>query len=228
MKRTLCFFWVSMLLSIPAFAETSARIDLYSFDAGNGVRVTDALLFVGQADPVLIASSKDESAVLNRKYFGWFTLGVNAYCVVANGADFYLLSVKNGYNLVPNSDYARINAKYKQPSDSDNQVKVTKIRGALATNATLVDGEYHEAKAAYFRDLALSDTKFHGIDVWCLQRLLQLQGYSEVGTVDGWFGKMTEKALLRFQKDHDLAMDGAVTQDTWDALSGEYEPALGD
>jgi N-acetylmuramoyl-L-alanine amidase len=49
------------------------------------------------------------------------------------------------------------------------------------------------------------------------QRLLEL-GYSEVGTPDGIFGKMTDSAVRRFQQNNGLEADGYVGPKTWGKL----------
>ncbi|WP_291209039.1 peptidoglycan-binding domain-containing protein [Hyphomonas sp.] len=42
-----------------------------------------------------------------------------------------------------------------------------------------------------------------------LQRILARHGY-DPGTIDGWFGEQTEKAVMAFQRDHGLVADGKV------------------
>ena len=52
------------------------------------------------------------------------------------------------------------------------------------------------------------------------------KGYSCGSTgADGDFGKNTEAAVLRFQRDHALTADGVIGQATWNALDGA-EPAI--
>ena len=50
-----------------------------------------------------------------------------------------------------------------------------------------------------------------------LQRLLNAMFY-DCGTVDGIWGVKTNKAVLAFQKDKGLVVDGIVGAKTWDAL----------
>jgi peptidoglycan hydrolase-like protein with peptidoglycan-binding domain len=70
---------------------------------------------------------------------------------------------------------------------------------------------------------------FHGIlrrttdtesnaDVVLFQTRLNELGYTEVGTVDGAFGVNTFSAVINFQKNNSLAVDGIVGQQTWSAL----------
>ena len=48
-------------------------------------------------------------------------------------------------------------------------------------------------------------------------RLLEL-GYTELGTADGSFGKLTESAVVHFQQDNGLEVDGIVGPMTWEVL----------
>lgn len=60
-----------------------------------------------------------------------------------------------------------------------------------------------------------------GDDVKALQILLIGYGYSCGGYgVDGDFGRATEDAVRRYQRDNDLAMDGIVGPKTWAKLLG--------
>lgn len=56
-----------------------------------------------------------------------------------------------------------------------------------------------------------------GTQVKTLQRLLNSMFY-DCGTVDGIWGTKTNKAVLAFQKDKGLDVDGIVGAKTWDAL----------
>ena len=55
-----------------------------------------------------------------------------------------------------------------------------------------------------------------------MQRILERLGY-DLGAcgVDGDFGRMTEKAVKAFQKDHGLVVDGVVGLNTWKALTNQ-------
>ena len=48
-------------------------------------------------------------------------------------------------------------------------------------------------------------------------------GYN-VGPVDGIFGPRTERAVLAFQADKGLSIDGVVGNETWKALFGQSLP----
>ena len=53
-------------------------------------------------------------------------------------------------------------------------------------------------------------------DVKELQRLLNKKGFSL--KVDGFFGRDTENAVLKFQKNNNLVEDGIAGRNTWSAL----------
>ena len=56
-----------------------------------------------------------------------------------------------------------------------------------------------------------------GEDVAELQRKLESLGYN-VGPIDGIFGPLTRKGVMRFQKEHGLVVDGIVGEQTFDML----------
>lgn len=56
-----------------------------------------------------------------------------------------------------------------------------------------------------------------GNDVRELQSKLQSLGYN-VGPIDGIFGPLTEKAVMQFQKDNKLKVDGIVGPQTYEML----------
>ncbi len=57
-------------------------------------------------------------------------------------------------------------------------------------------------------------------DVKTLQESLTLLNY-RLGKVDGDFGSKTEKAVIRFQIDHDLYVDGIVGSNTWNEIQNQ-------
>lgn len=58
-----------------------------------------------------------------------------------------------------------------------------------------------------------------GEQVKTIQRLLVSLGYG-AGAADGIFGAKTEAALIKYQKDRNLAADGICGKNTWGALLG--------
>ena len=66
-----------------------------------------------------------------------------------------------------------------------------------------------------------------GEDVRLLQQRLLELGYSGVGTADGIFGPATETAVKKFQSEHSLTVDGAVGQNTWQALFSTRPRVIG-
>lgn len=49
------------------------------------------------------------------------------------------------------------------------------------------------------------------------QTLLKSAGYTEVGTIDGWFGDNTEKAVTHWQQDHQMEA-GYIGPKTWETI----------
>ena len=66
-------------------------------------------------------------------------------------------------------------------------------------------------------DMPLVYSGSRGEDVKTLQAQLNALGY-DCGTVDGIFGAKTYNAVVKFQKDRGLAVDGIVGKNTWAAL----------
>ncbi len=56
-----------------------------------------------------------------------------------------------------------------------------------------------------------------GEDVKTLQEILKKLDYNP-GPIDGWYAEKTERAVIRFQEDHNLYADGIVGPTTWNAL----------
>jgi hypothetical protein len=70
------------------------------------------------------------------------------------------------------------------------------------------------------RLLVLTSPMLHGSDVERVQRDLRLR-HVDPGPVDGAYGPATEHAVLRFQRQHGLEVDGVVGPRTWAALRGQ-------
>jgi hypothetical protein len=75
------------------------------------------------------------------------------------------------------------------------------------------------------RNLYLTNSRLNGTDVMLVQSKLKFLGY-DPGTIDGWFGPLTEEAVKAFQRDNNLIADGIVGSDTWSLLwiPGEDHP----
>lgn len=63
-----------------------------------------------------------------------------------------------------------------------------------------------------------------GEDVQALQKVLNARGFN-AGTVDGDFGPKTEAAVIAFQTEANLTVDGVVGEQTWTALGGKFKAA---
>jgi len=57
-----------------------------------------------------------------------------------------------------------------------------------------------------------------GSKVMTLQELLQRKGYFNINPT-GFFEKITENAVIRFQRDNNLTPNGKVGSETWNALN---------
>lgn len=79
------------------------------------------------------------------------------------------------------------------------------------------DGQWYAGNSTTTGDLVEVD--MWGPEVAELQCLLQRGGFSP-GAVDGNFGPLTESAVIRAQKAHQLDVDGQVGPKTWAALRG--------
>ena len=70
-------------------------------------------------------------------------------------------------------------------------------------------------RPAQTRNLYLASPAMQGDDVLLLQKRLFELGYEEVGALDGIFGKMTQSAVMSFQQNNNLEVDGYVGDKTW-------------
>jgi peptidoglycan hydrolase-like protein with peptidoglycan-binding domain len=70
-------------------------------------------------------------------------------------------------------------------------------------------------RPAQTRNLYLASPAMQGDDVLLLQKRLFELGYEEVGALDGIFGKMTQSAVMSFQQNNNLEVDGYVGEKTW-------------
>jgi len=91
------------------------------------------------------------------------------------------------------------------------------------SQATLVGGSGFRLSQALRDPLFLEDA---GDGVAELQTLLANLGYFD-GPVTGYFGTLTEEAVIAFQTNRGLAADGVVGEATWAALSQSSAPTTG-
>jgi murein L,D-transpeptidase YcbB/YkuD len=66
-----------------------------------------------------------------------------------------------------------------------------------------------------------------GSDVLRVQQILQILGYYR-GDLDGFYGPVTESAVIQFQRDQGLTPDGIVGPQTYDRLQLSNDLVLGD
>jgi peptidoglycan hydrolase-like protein with peptidoglycan-binding domain len=65
--------------------------------------------------------------------------------------------------------------------------------------------------------IRLTKPLMYGSEIKKLQELLISKGY-DPGVVDGYYGRRTQGAVISFQKDYKLLVDGIVGPQTWKAL----------
>jgi hypothetical protein len=70
------------------------------------------------------------------------------------------------------------------------------------------------------RLLVLTSPMLHGADVERVQRELR-KLHIDPGPLDGYYGPATEHAVLRYQRQHRLEVDGVVGPKTWGRLTGK-------
>lgn len=133
----------------------------------------------------------------------------------------------DGHNAVPNGGWDAIGLKgYVNYGLSDEQLEAIMNDGNFAPKnyPDDVDNDDAENGAESAGDLDVS--KYYAIKKGCkggavkrLQEWLNELGYGL--KVDHDFGDKTEKAVLAFQEENGLDMDGVVGQQTWRALADQ-------
>lgn len=115
-------------------------------------------------------------------------------------------------------------SKYTTKSDylCAGDILVTASKGhtvIVITSGVKCDAQVIETSIVYHLGDRELENGCDGDDVKELQRLLIGYGYScgDYG-IDGEFGDCTEEAVIRFQRDHNLAADGIAGKDTIKAL----------
>ena len=95
---------------------------------------------------------------------------------------------------------------------------LTKLYGLYETAAsTTLDTDTSE-----FQRLSFGSK---GLLVQHLQEKLSELGYYS-GFVDGFYGVQTKQAVINYQEDHYLFVDGVVNSDTWVSLFSTLDPPL--
>jgi peptidoglycan hydrolase-like protein with peptidoglycan-binding domain len=111
----------------------------------------------------------------------------------------------NGYNVTPDGKFG-----------PQTRTEVRNFQIAKGLGADGIVGPLTWAALIQGNQIDQGDT---GQAVRALQRLLHDKfGYGEVN-VDGDFGPITKNAVLDFQAEYDLDVDGIVGPDTWQALA---------
>lgn len=64
----------------------------------------------------------------------------------------------------------------------------------------------------------LTDPPMSGNDIYLMQERLKKLGFTSVGSPDGVFGPMTDKAVRQFQQEYGLETDGIVGLLTWQEI----------
>jgi peptidoglycan hydrolase-like protein with peptidoglycan-binding domain len=111
------------------------------------------------------------------------------------------------FDLVPEPFCLTENGEEPRPTPAPSQTPtITPVPSPTAT------------PPAFTRSLSLASPAMRGEDVYAVQARLLALGYTEVGTPDGTFGKLTDQAVRRFQKRNGLEVDGVVGPLTWEKL----------
>jgi hypothetical protein len=155
----------------------------------------------GPSRPAESLSTSRAPDVTILESFSWWAGAGDAYFIVKTGD---ALSIRH------------------QSLDESGNGEVETLRTiALAPGATVTTGNSVEIPLpSLSRTLSHREPPLTGDDVDYLQFLLKTLGYTEVGEVDGAYGKMTKAAVIRFQKANGLEADGIVGRRTWEKLSG--------
>jgi peptidoglycan hydrolase-like protein with peptidoglycan-binding domain len=125
------------------------------------------------------------------------------------GDSYYLVRTGNGLSL-----------RHRSLDESGNgQVEELKAIPVAATTTVKTGAAVDLPVPALNRALSFRSPLLTGDDVDYLQFLLKVEGYREVGVVDGVFGQKTRAAVIRFQKANGLGADGVVGPKTWSKLT---------
>lgn len=73
----------------------------------------------------------------------------------------------------------------------------------------------------FSREIRPSEPRMYGKDIIKIQEMLLSFGFSEVGTVDGWYGPKTEAAVRKYQEFLGFLPTGIVNKGVWETLSSK-------
>jgi hypothetical protein len=96
-------------------------------------------------------------------------------------------------------------------------VRYQLLTGWVNSYYLMEQGNLPEYDLAYVRPLFVKSPVLRGIDVRVVQRRLSELDYT-VGSIDGVYGKQTELAVVNFQRDNGLQVDGVAGPQTFQKL----------
>lgn len=129
----------------------------------------------------------------------------------------------------PTGYYGEITQAAVMSFQSDYGLDVDGVAGPITTNflGLTTNSESGDSYVPYsngysYDESSLSGALYYGMegnDVYTLQVLLADYGYF-VSVATGYFGELTEAALINFQSDYGLSVDGVAGSETFGALLG--------
>lgn len=99
-------------------------------------------------------------------------------------------------------------------------VRFEQISGWVNGRFLMEQGNLPADNFVYVRPLFVRSPVMSGLDVAIVQRRLRELGYTDVGPVDGFYGNQTRAAVVRWQQNKGLTVDGVVGPQTWRSLFG--------
>ena len=109
---------------------------------------------------------------------------------------------------------ARFCAEFERPAINNIQARYAM---ALAIEAELEHPADPQPAASEYWPPRMIDKGMSGPDVEVLQAVLKARGYG-INYIGGKFDELLDQEVQRFQKDHNLKMDGVAGPKTWAAI----------
>lgn len=113
---------------------------------------------------------------------------------------------------------------YEIPADTErqaqyrgNQARAIYERCSGTTPVDPDDGKDYPVTESYWPPRMICEG-MNGADVMVLQALLVARGYT-VNAINGVFDESTDKAVRKYQQDHDLVVDGVAGNNTWRSIT---------